>query len=208
MRRFQRTSFRSTQECQSPAETSDTELVAEARCNPQAFGHLFDRYCDDFFRFCYYRIGDWHQAEDATSQVFLNAFSSLDRFDPLTREDSFRSWLFGIARHVVGKSWRYSNRHPSEPVESASDLPDTAESVETAVLIAERRRELAAVFSHLTPDQQELLELRLSGLSSVEIASVLGRSQESVRKAQSRAVMTLRSLLTDESALKSEKRYG
>ncbi len=44
----------------------------------------------------------------------------------------------------------------------------------------------------LKDDQRDLLELRLSGLTDAEIARVLGRSHDAVRKSQSRALQALR----------------
>lgn len=188
--------------------SSDLALVAAARQDPAAFGAIFDRYFDDVFRYCYYRIDDWHEAEDAASQVFLAALASLHRFERTDNEDSFRSWLFGIARNVVSKSWRFAERHPSTPLDQAAMLPDEGSAIEERVLNAELSRQLHEVMTNLTPDQRELLELRLAGLSAVEIASVLGRSQESVRKAQSRAVMTLRELLGDDAGVPNGARHG
>jgi len=51
---------------------------------------------------------------------------------------------------------------------------------------------LAALLSRLPEKQRELLELRLAGLTAVEIARVLGWSHGAVRKAESRAIQTLR----------------
>lgn len=206
LRPFQQASEETPDHAGDPA--SDLALVAAARNDPAAFDAIFDRYFDDVFRYCFYRIGDWHEAEDAASQVFLTALGSLDRFARTDNEDSFRSWIFGIARNVVGKSWRYSERHPSTPLDEAAMLPDSASTIEERVLNAELTRQLHDVMTQLTPDQRELLELRLSGLTAVEIARVLGRSQESIRKAQSRAVMTLRELLGDDAGVPNGARHG
>ena len=62
-------------------ELPDSAIVALALHDPRAFGELFDRYWNDIFKFCYYRLGDWHRAEDVASQVFLEAIASLRTFD-------------------------------------------------------------------------------------------------------------------------------
>ena len=51
---------------------------------------------------------------------------------------------------------------------------------------------MALLLAGLPADQRELLELRLAGLTAVEIARVLGRSHDAVRKAESRAIRMLR----------------
>ena len=68
------------------AVASDVVLVARAQRDRRAFASLFDRYWDPIFRFCYYRVGDWQEAEDAASQVFTNALAGLARFRPEERE--------------------------------------------------------------------------------------------------------------------------
>ena len=79
-------------EAASPAGTSapvphDAELVAMALANSANFDRLFDRYWESIFRFCCVRLNDWHLAEDAASQTFLNALRALLTFraaDPRT----------------------------------------------------------------------------------------------------------------------------
>ena len=46
-----------------------------------------------------------------------------------------------------------------------------------------------------TPDQRDLLQLRLVGLNDKEIASVLNRSHGAIRKEQSRTIKTLRGIV-------------
>jgi RNA polymerase sigma-70 factor, ECF subfamily len=192
MRRLR--SSRSSNPKASPtaASRSDVELVAEARRDPKAFAALFDRYWDAIFGFCYLRLGDWHEAEDVASQVFLNALTSLPRFESRGTADTFRAWLFGIARNLVGTSHRYTARHTAAPIEWAAGMFDESGSLDEIVVAAEEHEQLLQLMSQLAPDQRELLELRLAGLSAAEIGRVLGRSQEAVRKAQSRTVIALR----------------
>jgi len=78
----------------SGASIPDDDLVVDAQRHPAAFAPLFDRYWDQVFRFCYYRLGDWQEAEDAAGQVFVSALDGLRRYRPAQREDSFRCWLF------------------------------------------------------------------------------------------------------------------
>ena len=78
-------------------ERSDEDLVVLAVQDRQAFGLLYDRYVGPIYRYCYGRLGDREEAEDATSLVFARALAAL----PTHRGVSFRSWLFTIAHHVV-----------------------------------------------------------------------------------------------------------
>jgi RNA polymerase sigma-70 factor (ECF subfamily) len=81
-------------------DRDDDALVARAREDRRAFAPLYERYFDAVYRYCYHRLGNWTDAEDATSLVFANALGALPRFRD--HAGSFRSWLFTIAHNVVG----------------------------------------------------------------------------------------------------------
>ena len=75
---------------------------------------------------------------------------------------------------------------------TAPEIEDRADSPEEQAIAAERHAQLQQLLASLPADQRDLLELRLAGLSAVEIGQTLGKSPEAVRKAQSRIVQTLR----------------
>src|SRR4051812_15620955 len=77
---------------------------------------LYDRYAESIYRFCYHRLWDRHQAEDATSTTFVRAMTSLASY----RDGSFRGWLFGIAHHVTIDLLRA--RRPTELLSVAVDV--------------------------------------------------------------------------------------
>jgi RNA polymerase sigma-70 factor (ECF subfamily) len=84
------------------AGMDDAVLVAAARANPQAFTLLYRRYLQPVHRYCYLRLGSQEAAEDATSEVFLKAMSSLEQY----RGGAFGGWLLRIARNVVADHYR------------------------------------------------------------------------------------------------------
>jgi hypothetical protein len=84
-------------------ETSDEALVVRALGDRQAFALLYDRYVGPNYRYCYGRLGDREEAEDATSVFFARALAALST----QRGASFRSWLFTIA-------------HPADPCRTYS----------------------------------------------------------------------------------------
>jgi RNA polymerase sigma-70 factor (ECF subfamily) len=182
--------------------------VSAARTDPKAFGVLFDRYWETIFRFCYFRLDDWHEAEDVASQIFSNAFTSLSRFHTDDPVQTFRAWLYGIARNLLGHTWRYASRHPSTSIETAFHLPDAGESIEDRVVRGEEQELLFALMAGLLPDQRELLELRLAGLSASEIGVVLGRTPDAVRKAQSRIFSAMRAAAADATTRESGRHNG
>ena len=161
----------------------------------RALEPLYHRYFDAIFRFCFYRLGDWQDAEDAAGDVFANAIANLTRFHGDDREDAFRCWLFTIARNVISNRRRDHARHPWQSLDVASSILDGATSPEETAMAADDHRTLLALLAQLKPDQRDLLELRLVGLNDAQIARILGRSHDAVRKEQSRTISTLRSLV-------------
>ena len=84
-------------------DAGDAELVARAKGDPQAFAALYRRYIDAIYRYCAHRLGGRQAAEDATSEIFVKAFTSIRS---CRDERAFRSWLFAIAHHVVAEGER------------------------------------------------------------------------------------------------------
>ncbi len=166
----------------------DADLAERARHDPRAFEELYVTYLDPVYRYCYRRLGNPEQAEDATSQVFLKAYAAIANH----RAGKFRGWLFTIAHNVVIDTYR--RQRPVRPLDSIADPPDSKASPEELAIASDEGRQLRAMLAELTEDQRNVVELRLAGLTGVEIAEVLGRSHGSVKTIQFRAVARLRSI--------------
>jgi len=172
---------------------SDALLVAYARTDPAAFALLYRRYVDPVYRYCYRRLGTREMAEDVTALIFTKALSALSAY----RADgpSFRSWLFAIAHNAVADDLRA--RHPAAPLAAALDQADPMPTPESAALAAEGGRRVRELLRQLPPEQAQIVELRLAGLTGVEIALALGRTPNAVKVAQYRAYSRLRALVGD-----------
>lgn len=176
------------------SEALDEALIERAQRNPAEFSAIFDQYWNPVLRYCYYRIGDWHEAEDAAAQVFLNALSALPGFKPSGQPNAFKSWLFTIAFRVVSNHRRSETRHPTSPLDMVPERNVPGETLEEQAIARDNHELLFQVIGQLKPDQRQLIELRLAGLTDKEIGVVLGKSPVAIRKAQSRAVQALREL--------------
>lgn len=177
-------------EAQNKAEAQlDEYLVAAARSDPLAFAPLYQRYLNPIYRFCYARLGERQAAEDATSQVFLNAFANLHRF----QGGVFAAWLYTIARNVVIDHHR--KRRPVESLESADRLQTSSQ---TANGLEEYRIALLAALEELPDEQRIVLELQAAGWSGKQIAAALGKSPSAIRVIRYRAVKQLQKLLDPE----------
>ena len=175
----------------------DARMVLDARASRDAFGTLYLAYVDPIYRFCYRRTGNPEQAADLTSQIFIKVMTNLNSCDPW----KFRPWLFTIARHVLIDSQR--GRSADLPLDTASLVESHEPSPEHAALAAEQRHTVLGLLGALTPDQRQVVELRLAGLNGNEIAEVLGRSRASVDTAQSRALARLKKVIASDAAFGS-----
>jgi RNA polymerase sigma-70 factor (ECF subfamily) len=172
------------------AGASYAELVAHTVHDPRAFALLYRRYLDPIYRYCLHRLGSTEVAEDATSQIFLKALGALSTY---AAERPFRSWLFAIAHNVVVDHYRAQREE--QPLEAALEVLDSARSPEELAVVGDEVRAVRSLLATLTPEQAHVIELRLAGLTEVEIANALGRRPGAVRAAQFRALGRLRALL-------------
>lgn len=168
---------------------TESAIIARSRDDPSAFAPLYSTYFSPVFHYCLRSLGDREAAADATSQIFIKALIAL----PGYRSGSFRSWLFTIAHNVLVDSSRRRRVHV--PLDDAGDLPSAESMPEEHALAAEDRRTLEALLARLPPNQRQIVELRLAGLTGPEIATTLGISHAAVKSRQFRAYGQLRVLL-------------
>lgn len=166
-------------------ELSDNELARIARNDHAAFGILYDRYLTAVYRYCLRRINDRSDAEDATSATFIRACERIGSF----RGGSFPAWLFSIARTTVIDSYRVNRGFQSTEL-----LQDTIAAVDPALDHIEEDSvgTVRTLIRLLTPEQQEVIELRLSGLNISEAAVSIGKSVPATKMLQLRALKRLR----------------
>lgn len=178
----------------------EADLVERARRDRHAFAPLYHRYVAPVYGYCYHRLGSREAAEDATSLIFAKALISL----PAQRGSSFRGWLFGIAHHVIADALRA--RRLDESLDAATAIVDASLSPEALALVDEDQRRLHQLLAQLPPDQRHIVELRLVGLTSAEIARALGRTRGAIDVAYHRALVRLRTLVGGAAAAQEEHR--
>jgi RNA polymerase sigma-70 factor (ECF subfamily) len=170
------------------AGSDDAVLVAAARADRQAFRHLYDRYVQQIYGFCYLRLGSRELAEDATSEVFVKAMTGLDGY----RGGIFAGWLYRIAQNVVTDTHRRGRRARNHlSLDAARDVADPDQEIEDTQITV--RSALRA----LPDDQRAVIELQLAGWPSDQIGAALGKSASAIRMTRARAVRQLRGSLAE-----------
>jgi RNA polymerase sigma-70 factor (ECF subfamily) len=168
-------------------------LAARSLTDAEAFGELYDRYCDRIFRFIYARLRDRATAEDITSETFFKALKGISTYRAST--GSFSSWIYQIAKNAMVDHLR--TQRPTVSLEPEMDTSDPATPVEDEVT---NRTEVARVWKavdQLNPPQRTVLVLRLQhDLSIGDIAIRMERSEGAIRVLLHRALAKLQQHLS------------
>ena len=168
---------------------ADEAFVAAARSDPESFGALYERYLPRVYRYLAARASSPEEAADLTQAVFLKAYDQLGRYKP--GKAPFAAWLFRIARNAAIDSHR--RQRPAIPWEWVPELASEGDSGEHSVLRAERLQELRGLLSNLETEKRDLLALRYAGgLTIAEIAPLVGKKPEAVKKQLQRTLQQLK----------------
>jgi RNA polymerase sigma-70 factor (ECF subfamily) len=139
------------------------------------------------------RLHSREEADDAVSETFARAYGRIAGFH--WEGAGFNAWLFGILRNVVLEAHRRGRRSDRAVPGAAADDADLLHDL----LLDEEFAAVRSAFACLSPDDQEVLELRvIGGLAAEEVAVVLGKRAGAVRMAQSRALSRLRAVMDRE----------
>ncbi len=142
-------------------------------------------YEQNFYRvyaFVVRRVGDRHQAEDLTADVFREALAGIGKFE--WRGVPFGAWLVGIASRLVADYWKRAGREAGNPT------PETDAAVPAEI---ERSAMLFQLVDRLPEAQFRVIHMRFVEQKSIrEIARELGRSEGAVKQLQLRAIENLR----------------
>lgn len=169
---------------------------------PETFASWYEQHRSTVFRYVRFRVATREVAEDVTSEVFMKALRSFERYDP--RRASPKTWLLRIARNAVTDHLRALKRRGSLHVslDRVPDLVSDTPSQEERVLKQERIQRLLNANQTLRPADQEILSLRYgAGLDNGEIAETLGISPNAVAVRVHRALKRLKNAVEAEEAV-------
>lgn len=169
----------------------DEILAEEAGSNPSAFAEIYRRHVTNVYRYLFSRVENVDDAQDLTTQTFLAAKESIANYQ---RRGSFAAWLMGIARHKATDSFR--KRKSPLPLTLVEQISSPESSVEEKIDRQFRLEIIARSLKNLTPERAEAISLRIfAGLSTVEVAQVMNKTEASVKMLVHRAVKDLHQYL-------------
>jgi RNA polymerase sigma-70 factor (ECF subfamily) len=138
----------------------------------------------------YLRLRGAAEPEDLLGEVFVQVARHTASFQG--DYPAFRSWVFTVAHHRLVDERRYRSRRPVAP----GDIPDSARGAgdtEAEAMAGLATEEVVALLDTLTPEQRDVLVLRIVGdLSLEDVARIVRKRPGAVKALQRRGLEALR----------------
>ena len=153
------------------------------------FTELFSAHRQPIYGYLYRLVGDRAQAEELVQDVFLRAYRALPG---LAEGSNHRAWLFKIATNAACDWFRRqslrrwvpflrSNDEDEPGAEEPGPNPEPSLPVEERMAVAEALGNLSLTY------RVPLVLFAIEGLSTAEIAAILGISRSGVKMRLARA---------------------
>ena len=167
-------------------------LMAAARAGDlDAFEELMRHHERLVLTTAYRLLGSVPDAQDASQEVFLRLYRNLGKVES---QAGISGWLYRVTVNVCHDMRR--RRPANVSVEDAGDLVSSELDPQQQSAEAERRRALQLSLRRLSEKERAALVLRdLEGLSTSEVARVLGSSEVTVRSQISKARVKVKDFL-------------
>ncbi|HEU4906657.1 MAG TPA: sigma-70 family RNA polymerase sigma factor [Solirubrobacterales bacterium] len=156
--------------------------------DPEGLHFLYVRYAPDVQRYVASFVQDHHEAEDITQNVFAKLMTAISKYEQ--REVPFTAWILRVARNAALDHIRAKRAIPTEEVRVAD--------IGQAQVGHDRSRALRTALEKLPIEQREVLVLRhITGLSPIEIATALDKSESAVHGLHHRGRRALKANLVE-----------
>jgi len=152
---------------------------------------IFDAFYDRIYSFTLLRVGNVHDAEDLTSNVFIKVVEKLDTYRP--EKAAFSTWIFTIALNEIRMYYR--GRKITRPLDDIYEVADQVD-IEGDLLQREECVWLIKAINELDERRKSIILLRYFGdLTDRQIAETLNLSEKNVGVILSRTRRILKDIL-------------
>ncbi len=168
---------------------------ARQHAEEQALAALVEEYATTLYRVAFSVLRNAADAEDAVQEAFLRVLRHRARLDEVRDR---RVWLIRIVWNIVLDRKRRAKTRPEtdDVSELARVLPASGLSADERAMAAQHHTHVLRCVDQLPAKERQVLVLSaFEELSSVEIASVLGITESSVRSRLFRARNLMAGLL-------------
>ncbi len=167
----------------------ESDLVKMAKGgDKEAFCRIYSLYKDRLYRYAYYRLGNYDDAQDAVSDCIVSAYEQIKN---LRRAEAFPSWIFKILYAACSAYIKQQMRQ-----RELDDIDTARQSSNLFTIMDESKTELAQALDILSSDEKEIVLLSVvGGFTSKEISKITGLTAGSVRSKLSRSLAKMRNYL-------------
>jgi RNA polymerase sigma-70 factor (ECF subfamily) len=185
-------------------EIADKAMYEKARkrAEEEALAALVSQYAGTLYRVAYSVLRNPSDAEDAVQEAFLRVLRHRETLNEVRDQ---RVWLIRIVWNIVLDRKRRAKTRPEtdDVAELARVLPAAGLSAEERAAAAQHHAHVLACVKLLPAKERQVLMLSaFEELTSVEIASVLGITESSVRSRLFRARNLMAGLLNHARSLR------
>lgn len=170
----------------------DAEKVEEARLgNKESFAQVYEAIAPDLYKVALYTLGNTHDAEDAVSETFIEAYKGITK---LRNTGSFKPWMMKIlsvrckrkiAEYVKGKNVFDIDGFITTLPDNANISADVSEQIT-----------VMEALGRLSPQERQILSLSvLQGYTTRDIAAIVGSPQGTISSKMHRSLAKLRKML-------------
>jgi len=158
---------------------SDEALIAAIAAGDRAAMRiLYNRHQVRVFRFAARLVDDAASAEDVVSEAFIEVWRQADRFEG---RSSVSTWIMSIARFKA-LSVRRRRQEIELDDKVAETVADQYSTPEPILLETDRRAQLRACLSQLSPDHREIIDLVYYHDKTIEeVAEIVGVPKNTVK---------------------------
>lgn len=139
------------------------------------FEKMYDIYFHDIFLYIRRLSGDTHMAEEITSETFLKAMSSVEKF---RGECDVRVWLCQIAKNCYYDQLKRAGRMVTVEETALAQMPDTEETPEEKLVRQEDTAKLRQILHDIPEPYKEVFMWRVfAELSFQQIGQIFGKTE-------------------------------
>ncbi len=156
-----------------------------------SFDEVYQEYITQIYKYVYVRVRHKEEAEDIAHTIFVKAFEA----KRAKKIDITLNYLFVIARTTVIDYWRKKKSvNLDEPEIAFENLEGNDQGVHEELEKADIKNVVKCAIEKLNDDQKDVIIMKfINDMTTREVSKVMNKTQDNIRKIQSRAIEVLRS---------------
>lgn len=168
------------------AEFSDSLIAGALAGHAGSIETLLREYHGPVFRICLRMMGNREDAQDAAQDSLMRMLDKLSAYDT---GRAFMPWLYALTLNVCRDHLRKRKRHQTESIDVVKkEVVTPRDDLRREVALNDELRILEEALQTLPTKERAAVVLRdIEGLSTAEVAEVMGTRETTVRSHISRA---------------------